>query len=74
MNENRCLHCDRERATTTLGLCGRCAATQGIAVVYERRRGWSPEWERHLIELTRRATARLPLFVPLHEPEERRGK
>ena len=74
MNDNRCLHCERNQATTPLGLCARCAANEGIAVVYERRRGWSPEWERHLIELTRRATARLPLFVPLHEPEGRRGK
>ena len=66
---NECLHCDREPATTELSLCVGCNAIEGVAGLYERRRGWSPEWERHLIELTRRATARLPLFVPLHEPE-----
>ena len=74
MYENPCLHCERQSATTELGLCRDCGAIEGVAVLYERRRGWTPEWERHLIELTRRASARLPLFVPLHEPEGRRGR
>jgi hypothetical protein len=74
MNENLCAHCERRSATTALSLCRDCNAIEGVAVLYERRRGWTPEWERHLIELTRRASARLPLFVPLHEPEQRRGK
>ena len=74
MSDNQCLHCERKQATTALGLCRDCDAIDGVAVLYEHRRGWTPEWERHLIELTRRATARLPLFVPLHEPEDRRRK
>lgn len=74
MDENPCLHCERQPATTELGLCADCGSVEGVAVLYERRRGWTLEWERHLIELTRRASARLPLFVPLHEPERRRGR
>ena len=74
MDETPCLHCECRQATTELGLCADCKSVEGVAVLYERRRGWTPEWERHLIELTRRASARLPLFVPLHEPEGRRGR
>ena len=32
------------------------------AILYLRRRGWTPAWEEHLRRLARRARARQPLF------------
>jgi len=57
-----CLHCEAEPAADRLGLCEGCAAKEKVRVLYERRKGWTPEWEEHLIELTRRAQRREPLF------------
>jgi hypothetical protein len=57
-----CVHCERRRGAGELGLCRRCASASGIRVLYERRRGWTPQWEAHLRDLARRARARLPLF------------
>jgi hypothetical protein len=57
-----CLHCERNRALTDKGLCDRCHRQDGIRELYLRRRGWTPQWEAHLIHLTRRAQSRLPLF------------
>ena len=45
-----------------LGLCPVCAGVEAVRVLYTRRRGWTPTWERHLRQLRRRAQARLPLF------------
>jgi hypothetical protein len=57
-----CLHCERQPGTVWRGLCARCARRKSIRELYKRRRGWTPEWEAHLLRLTRRAQARLPLF------------
>ena len=61
-NELLCVHCERRRAAGALGLCRACGSASGIRVLYQRRRGWTPQWEAHLRDLTRRARARLPLF------------
>jgi hypothetical protein len=61
-----CEHCERPCERDRLGLCPDCAAVEGIRSLYVRRRGWTPELELRLRELTRRAKLRLPLF----EPEE----
>jgi hypothetical protein len=57
-----CLHCEWNRALTTLGLCELCHRRRSIRRLYRRRPGWTPKWEAHLIHLTRRARAGLPLF------------
>jgi hypothetical protein len=62
VNELACVHCERRPVGNGLGLCAACNAVQGVRVLYLRRRGWTPEWEEHLRQLTRRAQARLPLF------------
>ena len=60
-----CLHCERRPTVTDLGLCSTCHSIKGVRVLYLRRRGWTPEWEAHLRQLTERAKQHLPLF-----PEE----
>jgi hypothetical protein len=57
-----CAHCERRPASDPLGLCGRCAASPGVRVLYRRRPGWTPAWEAHLRRLAARARRRLPLF------------
>ena len=57
-----CLHCEMEPAVHPPGLCEGCAAMEKVRVLYERRKGWTSEWEAHLIELTRRAKRQEPLF------------
>jgi hypothetical protein len=57
-----CLHCEKAAAASGLGLCPACHAVRGIRKLYVRRRGWTPQWERHLRRLTDRARRRLPLF------------
>lgn len=59
-----CLYCEGQPRVTPVGLCAGCDATPNIRVLYARRRGWTPEWEAHLLRLTARAKARLPLFGP----------
>lgn len=59
---NVCEHCEAAAPLDELGLCRVCRQTEGIRVLYERRRGWTPEWDEHLRRLARRAKARLPLF------------
>lgn len=62
MDSTRCVHCEREAERNDVGLCPACRAVETIRVLYVRRRGWTPAWERHLRRLTRRARAGLPLF------------
>jgi hypothetical protein len=62
MAERVCEHCEGAGALDVVGLCVACRRTEGIRVLYERRRGWSPEWDEHLRRLARRAKAGLPLF------------
>jgi hypothetical protein len=57
-----CLHCEQTPAASRFGLCERCGAQKGIRVLYVRRRGWTPEFEAHLMGLRRRAEQKLPLF------------
>lgn len=57
-----CEHCEQPDKRDQLGLCPRCAAVEGIRVLYIRRRGWTPELEARIRKLTRRAQLRLPLF------------
>jgi hypothetical protein len=57
-----CLHCEKAPAAGRLGLCERCGSTRAIRQLYRRRRGWTPEFEAHLMRLRRRAEQRLPLF------------
>ncbi|MGL4553820.1 MAG: hypothetical protein ACRC33_21875 [Gemmataceae bacterium] len=59
-----CDHCERPRERDESGLCPACAATEAIRILYVRRRGWTPELEARVRELTRRARLRLPLFDP----------
>jgi hypothetical protein len=59
-----CLHCEREPPANRFGLCARCHAVGGIRLLYLRRRGWSPAWERHLRRLAERAGNRQDLFPP----------
>jgi hypothetical protein len=62
MPERVCEHCETSGVLDEVGLCPACRVVEGIRILYERRRGWSPEWEEHLRRLARRAKARLPLF------------
>jgi hypothetical protein len=57
-----CLHCERAPAVTARGLCADCHASRRVRLLYRRRHGWTPQWERHLRRLTRRARLGLPLF------------
>ena len=57
-----CLHCERRPRAERLGLCARCFAVRGVRVLYERRRGWTAEWDAHLRRLAARARRQLPLF------------
>jgi len=57
-----CLHCEHRPASNGLGLCAICNGVESIRQLYLRRRGWTPQWEAHLIRLTERARKRLPLF------------
>jgi hypothetical protein len=57
-----CLHCEEAPAVSRFGLCERCRSKRGIRVLYARRRGWTPEFEAHLMRLRRRAEQKLPLF------------
>jgi|SRR6516225_4832080 len=57
-----CLHCEKAPPAGRFGLCPRCLATRGIRRLYARRRGWTPEFEAHLMRLRRRAQQKLPLF------------
>ena len=57
-----CLHCERALAVSRLMLCERCRKMKGVRVLYLRRRGWTPEFEAHLMSLRRRAEQKLPLF------------
>jgi len=57
-----CLHCEAKPISHRPGLCDSCHAVRGIRRLYIRRKGWTPEWEQHLLELTDRAKKRLPLF------------
>ena len=67
MNEDHacrlCLFCESAPAITWYGLCGACALIKGRRRVYRYGRGRSPEWEAHLLYLTKRANQKLPLFV-----------
>jgi len=62
MVQTECVHCERLAEIDEQGLCPRCRAIPSVVVLYLRRRGWTPAWEAHLRELTRRAQAGLPLF------------
>jgi hypothetical protein len=57
-----CLHCESAPPLNRFGLCERCRAIRGVYRLYIRRRGWTPEFEAHLMQLRRRAEQRLPLF------------
>jgi hypothetical protein len=58
-----CLHCERRPPVDLLGLCADCCAKPCVLALYAvRRRGWTPEWEAHLLRLTERAKEKLPLF------------
>lgn len=57
-----CLFCEKRPGENRYGLCGKCAASRNIRRLYLRRRGWTPVWEQHLLQLTERAKRRLPLF------------
>jgi hypothetical protein len=59
-----CEHCERPCERDRLGLCPGCAAVEAVRILYVRRRGWTPELEARIRELTRRAKLRLPLFDP----------
>ncbi len=75
MVDGNCLHCEAAPATTALGLCARCGAQKGVRVLYIRRRGWTPEFEAHLMRLRRRAEQKLPLFdgpLVVGKPRDRR--
>jgi hypothetical protein len=61
-NEPLCIHCEQRPSATALDLCSVCQANKGIRVLYQRRRGWTPQWEQHLRRLAARAKQRLPLF------------
>jgi hypothetical protein len=61
-NDLTCVHCEAGPAVNRLGLCVACNSLPRVRALYVRRRGWTPAWEAHLRELTRRAQARLPLF------------
>ena len=50
-----CLHCEANPSVHPLGLCETCGSNPRFVILYERRKGWTPEWEEHLIQLTRRA-------------------
>lgn len=58
----RCEHCERPTQRDKLGLCPTCATTEGVRVLYVRRRGWTPELELRIRRLAARAKRRLPLF------------
>jgi hypothetical protein len=62
MTAHHCEHCEEIALVDEIGLCATCRATEGIRVLYERGRGWTPEWDEHLRRLARRAKAGLPLF------------
>ena len=57
-----CLHCEKAPAVSRFGLCEGCRSQRGIYRLYVRRRGWTPEFEAHLMRLRRRAEQKLPLF------------
>ena len=57
-----CLHCEAAPTAGRFGLCERCGSKRGIRRLYRRRRGWTPEFEAHLMQLRRRAEQKLPLF------------
>lgn len=72
-----CRHCEQQPQAGRFGLCEECRAMKGIERRYVRRRGWSPAWEAHLVQLRRRAEAHLPLFaggVYLGPPMGRNGR
>ena len=62
MRLRECEHCERPAAVDEVGLCPDCRAVEGIRVLYERGRGWTPAWDEHLRRLARRAKAGRPLF------------
>ncbi|MFO0876506.1 MAG: hypothetical protein U0840_03955 [Gemmataceae bacterium] len=64
MSKSVCEHCDAPGPLDELLLCRRCAATEGVRVLYQPHRHWTPAWIEHLRRLARRARARLPLFDP----------
>lgn len=53
-----CLHCEIEPTVSRLGLCEYCEAHPSFRRLYERHRGWCPEWEMHLRAMTANETAR----------------
>jgi hypothetical protein len=57
-----CLHCESAPAASRFGLCERCRTIRAVRRLYIRRRGWTPEFEAHLMRLRRRAEQKLPLF------------
>jgi len=57
-----CLHCETAPVAGRFGLCQRCGSQRAIRRLYKRRRGWSAEFEAHLMRLRRRAEQKLPLF------------
>ncbi len=57
-----CLHCEAAPAFNRFGLCERCRSKRAVRRLYKRRRGWTPEFEAHLMRLRRRAEQKLPLF------------
>jgi hypothetical protein len=57
-----CRHCEAAPAVSRFGLCEHCRSRRGIRQLYLRRRGWTPEFEAHLMRLRRHAEQKLPLF------------
>ena len=62
MTERECEHCERPAAVDEVGLCPACRSVEGIRLLYERGRGWTPAWDELLRRLARRAKAGQPLF------------
>ncbi len=62
MSPRECEHCELPATVDEVGLCPACRAVEGIRVLYERGRGWTPVWDEHLRRLARRAKAGRPLF------------
>jgi hypothetical protein len=50
-----CLHCEKNPAVSSRGLCQLCHEEPSIRVLYRRSNHWTPEWELHL----RRKTAEI---------------
>src|SRR5262245_691366 len=65
-----CKHCELKPQTTYYGLCDDCRKVRGYRILYiYRRKHWTPEWDRHLDDLTARATLHLPLFEEITDEQ-----